>query len=216
MSWATKPTRASWFGRRPRTATEDGDRSSARPQESHGELKQRGLAGTVRPDEPDDLAGRNGERALRQRPLMAVALAEAIGLQDGGHATSSAAGGPKTLLVERIDALVIETCTSRLPYPALQTLTERSVSGERVVAERLRDEDANARPCRHETEMLQLLVCLQHRVRVDRKTRDHLLQGRELVANLEEPEAQRVADLLDDLLVGRDARALVEMKFNHG
>ncbi len=45
---------------------------------------------------------------------------------------------------------------------------------------------------------------------------DHLLHGRELVANLEEPEAQRVADLLDDLLVGRDARALVEMKFDHG
>ena len=59
------------------------------------------------------------------------------------------------------------------------------------------------------------LYAFEHRVRVDREARDHLLHGRELVAHFEEPESQRVADLLDDLLVGRDARARVEMEFDH-
>ena len=79
----------------------------------------------------------------------------------------------------------------------------------------LDDEGADARPSGHQTEVLQLLVRLQHRVRVDRQAGDHLLHRRELVADVEEPEAERVADLLDDLLVGRDSRALVEMELDH-
>src|ERR1019366_5778850 len=80
------PDAGELFGRRPRMATEDGDR----PQETDRELEQCGLSGPVRPDESDDLAGGYGERALRQRPLVAVALAEAVGLDDGGHATAFA------------------------------------------------------------------------------------------------------------------------------
>ena len=161
--------------RRAGTPTEDGDRPGARLEEADGELEQRGLAGAVRPDEPDDLAGGDGERALRERPLVAVALAEAVRLEDGGHATSSAEEDRRHSLKERLDALLVETRASRLRQPTLQALAERSVGGERVVAERLRDEDADARPCRDEAEVLQLLVRLQHRVRVDREARDHLL-----------------------------------------
>ena len=73
-----------------RATTEDGDRPGARLQKADGQLEQRGLAGAIGPDEPDDLAGGYGERAPRGRPLLSIALAEAIRLQDGGHATSSA------------------------------------------------------------------------------------------------------------------------------
>ena len=63
--------------------------------------------------------------------------------------------------------------------------------------------------------MLKLLVGLEHRVRVDRHGGDHLLDGRELVVDVEEPQSERVAHLLNDLLVWRDSRALVEVELDH-
>jgi hypothetical protein len=63
--------------------------------------------------------------------------------------------------------------------------------------------------------VLQLLVRLEHGVRVDREARDHLFHRRELLADVEEAESQRVTDLLDDLLVGRDARTRIEVEFDH-
>ena len=62
---------------------------------------------------------------------------------------------------------------------------------------------------------LQFLVRLEHRVRVDCQRGNRLLHRRELVADVEEPEAKGVADLLDDLLVWRNARSSVEMEFDH-
>jgi hypothetical protein len=66
--------------RRARAATEDGDRPRARPQEADRDLEQRSLAGAVRADEPNDLAGGDDKAALRERPLAAVALTEAVRL----------------------------------------------------------------------------------------------------------------------------------------
>ncbi len=63
--------------------------------------------------------------------------------------------------------------------------------------------------------MLELPVGLEHRVRVDGDAGDHVLDGGQLVALLEQPEAHGVPHLLDELHVGRDARAGVQMELNH-
>jgi hypothetical protein len=89
------------------------------------------------------------------------------------------------------------------------------LGSERFVAQHLGDEDAAARPTGDETEVLQHPVCLEHRVWVDREGYDHLVYVRELVPDVENPETERVVDLLDDLLVRSDARTRVEMKLDH-
>jgi hypothetical protein len=50
---------------------------------------------------------------------------------------------------------------------------------------------------------------------VDRQLGHDLLDGRQLIALAQQPEPQRVADLLHDLLVGRDARAAVQVELDH-
>ena len=62
---------------------------------------------------------------------------------------------------------------------------------------------------------VELAVGLEHGVRVDRQARDDLLDRRELVARMQDPEAQRLLDLLDDLEIGGDARASVEAELDH-
>ena len=74
-----------------RSSSEHGDRPRARLQEADGEVEQRGLSSAVWADEPDDLAVGDREGAFRERPLVAVSLAESVRLDDRGHATSSAA-----------------------------------------------------------------------------------------------------------------------------
>ena len=56
---------------------------------------------------------------------------------------------------------------------------------------------------------------LVHRVRVDRQLRDDLLRGRQLVARPQQAEPQRVMDLLDQLEVGGDTGAGVELELDH-
>ena len=48
-------------------------------------LQQGGLARAVGPDEPDDVAFGDGQRAVAQRPGPPVLLAQPAGLDDGGH-----------------------------------------------------------------------------------------------------------------------------------
>ena len=67
----------------------------------------------------------------------------------------------------------------------------------------------------HQTLPLEVPVGLEHGVGVDRQLGHHLLGGRQLVARLEEPELQRLMDLLDQLQVGGDARGGVELELDH-
>ena len=87
MSWATKPTLASCAGpsagRPPSTSIVP----AGRLQHADGEVQQRALAGAVGADEPDDASGGDVQRAVRERVAAAVALAQSLGLDRGGHAT---------------------------------------------------------------------------------------------------------------------------------
>ena len=65
-----------------RLAAEHGERARRGPGQADGHGEQGGLAGAVRADEGDDVAARDGERAVAQRPPAAVALAEFAGLYD--------------------------------------------------------------------------------------------------------------------------------------
>src|SRR5690606_20586868 len=64
------------------------DAPGRRPDLPHGQVQQRRLPGAVRPDEADDAAFGDVQRAVGQRPALPVPLAQALGLQDGAHAMS--------------------------------------------------------------------------------------------------------------------------------
>jgi hypothetical protein len=68
---------------------EDLDRAGGRGQHPDGQIEQRALARAVRADQADDVAGRDLQVAVGQRPAAPVFLAQSVGLQDGGHAMSS-------------------------------------------------------------------------------------------------------------------------------
>src|SRR5262249_41623518 len=61
---------------------------------------------------------------------------------------------------------------------------------------------------------IQVLVGLQHRVRVDRQRRDHVPDLGQLVTGLEVAKPQRVLYLLHELQVGRHPRGRVKPKLN--
>jgi xylose isomerase len=86
---------------------------------------------------------------------------------------------------------------------------------QRSGSERAGDERAAALPRNHKTLALEIAVRLGDGVRVDREIRDDLAHGRQLVADVERAEPQRVLHLADDLQVGRDSRLRVEMKLDH-
>ena len=62
--------------------------------------------------------------------------------------------------------------------------------------------------------MLELPVRLEHGVRVDRHLGDDVLDRRELVAFVEQPEAQGLADLLDQLPIGGDAGSGIDAELD--
>ena len=66
-----------------------------------------------------------------------------------------------------------------------------------------------------EPAQVELAVGLQHRVRVDRQAADDLLHGRQLIAGLQDPEPERLRDLLHELEIGRHPRPGVQMKLDH-
>ena len=68
----------------------------------------------------------------------------------------------------------------------------------------------SAGPPLDQTLVLQLPVALEDGVGVDRELGDDLLDGRQLVAGLQEAGDERLADLLRDLQVRRDAGLRVE------
>ena len=90
-----------------------------------------------------------------------------------------------------------------------------SVGGDRLAAERGRDEGPHAGPGAGQTLVLELAVRLEHGVGVDGQLGHHLLDRRQLVALAQQAEAQCLADLLDDLEIGGDAGAAVQMELDH-
>ena len=70
-------------------------------------------------------------------------------------------------------------------------------------------------PGPHQALAFEVAVRLEHGVGVDRQLRDDLLRRRQLVTGLEQSELQRLVDLLDELEVGGDARARVEVELDH-
>ena len=88
-------------------------------------------------------------------------------------------------------------------------------SAKRGLAQGPGDKRAHPRLGRGQAQVLELAVGLAHGVRVDRDLRDHLLDRGQLVALGQQAQQQRLAHLLDDLQVRRDAGARVEMELDH-
>ena len=159
---------------------------------------------------------RDLQRAVRQGPLTAVLLAEPGGGQGGGHATSSAVGDRN---VSWNSASMLSSSRPARPglgQPAPQVLAQRAVGGERDVAQVLDHEGPDPRPGCDQARVLELLVGLEHRVRVDGQRVHRVLDRRQLVALAQQAEPQRMPYLLDDLLVRRQARTRVQVKLDHG
>ena len=115
-------------------------------------------------------------------------------------------GGPKGVSEERLDAFVIEPGTTSLGQPTLKVLAQRPVSGERGIAQSLGDEGPDPRAGAHKPVMFELAICLEHGVRIDRKASNDVFDRRQLVALAQEAETEGLADLVDHLKIGRDAR----------
>ena len=96
------------------------------------EVEQRGLAGAVGTDEPDDVARGDVEITVGQRPAPAVPLTERPCADQRVHAMSSGRS-PERCGEERLDALLVEAGTAGLAQPTAQVGAQRTVRGERRV-----------------------------------------------------------------------------------
>ena len=175
------------------------------------------LARAVGADQAHDVPGRDGQRAVGQRPLPPVPLAEPVGFYDGvaRHSYVLLASGPKGAGEQRLDRLVVEAGPPRLGQPALQFAAQRPVRGQRPAVQRPGHERADPRAGRHQSLVLQLPVGLEHRVRVDRQPGDHVLDLRQLVALAQQAKPQRLPHLMDQLPVRRDPGAGVQVELDH-
>ena len=87
--------------------------------------------------------------------------------------------------------------------------------GEGRIGQGPGDERSEAGPPRRQPFVLELAVRLEDGVRVDRHLGDDVLDRRELVAFVEEAEAKGLANLLDELPVGRDAGSRIDVELDH-
>src|SRR5271155_3366450 len=117
---------------------------------------------------------------------------------------------PQDVRDERSDPVLVEPRGVGRRHPGDERAAELGELRERHRAERRLDERALTRSSHREALRLQLLVGFRHGVRVDRKLRDHVTHPWKLIAGHEVAEAERVLDLMDELKVGRHARAGVE------
>ena len=92
---------------------------------------------------------------------------------------------------------------------------QRVVVAQRGGRERARDERAASLARDDEALALELAVGLRDGVRVDREIGDDLAHRRQLVADVDRPQPQRLLDLLHDLQVGGDTGARVEVELDH-
>ena len=104
---------------------------------------------------------------------------------------------------QRDHPVLVQPGPVRGGQPAEQGLAQPGELGESDLAQRGLDERALAGPAGRQALGLQLLVGLQHRVRVDRQRGDHVPDLRQLVAQREVAQPQRVLDLVHQLQVGR-------------
>ena len=81
--------------------------------------------------------------------------------------------------------------------------------------QRAGDECAAALPRLDEAARFELSVPLRDGVRIDREIGDDLAHGRQLVADVEQAEPERLFHLLHDLQVGGDTGARIEMELDH-
>ena len=86
---------------------------------------------------------------------------------------------------------------------------------QRGVGERAGDERSATLLGDDEPFPFELAVGLGDGVRVDREVGHDLAHGRQLVADVKQPEAKRLSDLLDDLEVRGDARTRIVPKLDH-
>ena len=108
---------------------------------------------------------------------------------------------------QRYDPVLVQPGPVRGGQPAEQGLSQPGELGERDLAQRGLDERAPTGPSARQALGLQLLVGLQHRVRVDRQRRDHIPDLGQLVAQRGTAQPQRVLHLVHQLQVGRDPEA---------
>jgi len=111
--------------------------------------------------------------------------------------------------------LVVEAGQAGLGQPAPQVFLERAVRGERGVGQGPGHERPHPRPGGHQPLELQLAVRLEHGVRIDRHLPGHLLDRGEPVPHLQQTQPQRVAYLLDQLLIRGRAGPVVQVELNH-
>ena len=160
------------------------------------------------PDEPDDLAFGNRERAVAQPPVTMEALAEV----PRARARASCHRGSPRLAQgrgdERADALVVEARLDR-PTPARpRTRHEARRDGAARAARACSRRTSRAPGARRRARRSRAVaIGLRDRVRVDREIGDHLAHRRQLVTDVDRPEPERLLHLLDDLEVGCDAGA---------
>ncbi len=210
------------FGRTWFELAEDPDRPGRRRCEPDRQMEQRRLAGPVGSDQCNDSFGRDRERALLERPVRAVPLAERVCFDDvhaipfrSRAAVARALGAlkkiPHRAHEERHHPVLVEARRSSIREPSrYELLAQRVQLGEPHGLWCSVDEGAPARPTRSDPLVLQLPVGLLHGVRVDRERGDHVLHARQLVTYLQEPEPERVLDLVHELEIWGDARAGIE------
>ncbi len=186
-----------------------------RPGQPGEQTQQRGLARSVRPDERGDPALGDGDRAVVQGGDLAVALGQTAGLDRESHAISSSSAARK---VTRSSSSIVSSSSpasrASLTHRPRLRLSRETVPGGGPGG-RAPHERAVPDPGLDQALALQVAIGLQHGVGVDRRRRDDLPHGGQLVAHLEQARPQRLPDLLDDLQVGRHHRTAVNPETDH-
>ena len=116
---------------------------------------------------------------------------------------------------QRRHALFVEARLPSPPDPPLERRLERRVLGRHRRRQRPRDERPLAPPRLDEAFTIELPIRLQHRVRVDRQRADHVLDGRQLIARLEQTQPERLLHLLNQLKVGGHAGVRIKAELDH-
>ena len=128
------------------------------------------------------------------------------------HAICSALGPRNAALHERLDGLVVHALGPGALDPSGEASCQSGLGTRWRAIGPARHERAHTLATLYEAFVLELPVRLHHGVGVDRHLGDHLLHGRQLVADVEQAHPYRLLDLLDDLEVRGYARVGPQMK----
>ena len=205
-------------GRRPgRQAVEHGDAARCGGDQADREVQQGRLAGAVRADQRDDVAGGHSQATVAQRPRAPVAFADACG-DDRVHDTARRSSASRTS-VSALENSATMSSSSRPAWRAstIQASTRRrnaaNPSGGRLPSVPSMKVPSPGRPDAR-PRCSRLAIGLEHGVGVDGEARDHVFDARQLVTGFEVAQAQRLFDLLHELQVGRYARRGVQTELD--